>query len=105
VKSWKRRWFYVESSSLFYCTDVKEKFSPQGAIVLKDAKIDTDVLIPNKRNCFAIKTPSRTYFLCADTPEEKMEWTAFLKKKIAQVNNQPPPQPTKSSVQPFAGVL
>jgi hypothetical protein len=46
---------------------------------------------PKKKNVFEIPTPDRTYFLCADTQEDRDEWIALCQAaKKAEVEKYNP---------------
>lgn len=93
VKSWKRRFFFMESDALYYSSDAKTRFVTRGAIELKNARI-ADGNVQNRPSSFSILTPARTYFLQCDSEEEKMDWLEALRVRIAQLNNMQPPPPS-----------
>ena len=83
-KSWKKRWFWLKDGCLHYSKTKNGK--DLGVIRLENAthiKPDTAAR-PKKKNVFEIPTPDRTYYLCADTQEDRDEWVALCQaaKKV-----------------------
>jgi hypothetical protein len=37
-----------------------------------------------KKNCFEVRTPDRTYYLCGDSEQERDVWIAALRAGIVQ---------------------
>eukprot|EP01114_Cavostelium_apophysatum_P013306 TRINITY_DN3193_c0_g1_i1.p1 TRINITY_DN3193_c0_g1~~TRINITY_DN3193_c0_g1_i1.p1 ORF type:complete len:341 (+),score=80.34 TRINITY_DN3193_c0_g1_i1:106-1128(+) len=87
VKNWKRRWFVLNGNILSYYKKQKDAF-PAGDVVVKDAASVDCVADPvdGKSNCFVIKTPSREFFICADSPKEMYDWVQTIRgsKKLLE---------------------
>eukprot|EP01122_Echinamoeba_exundans_P000402 TRINITY_DN10357_c0_g1_i1.p1 TRINITY_DN10357_c0_g1~~TRINITY_DN10357_c0_g1_i1.p1 ORF type:complete len:563 (-),score=127.00 TRINITY_DN10357_c0_g1_i1:24-1712(-) len=86
IKSWKRRFFFMESEALYYAADIKTRFVTRGAIELRGARIH-ETNVANRICSFSILTPTRTYFLQCDSGQDKAEWISVLKARIAQIGN------------------
>ncbi len=90
-KSWKKRWFWLKDGCLHYSKTKNGK--DLGVIRLENAthiKADSSAR-PKKKNVFEIPTPDRTYFLCADTQEDRDEWIALCQAaKKAEVEKYNP---------------
>jgi predicted nuclease with TOPRIM domain len=84
IKSWKRRFFFMESEALYYAADIKTRFVTRGAIELRGARIH-ETNVANRICSFSILTPTRTYFLQCDSEQDKAEWIAILRARIAQI--------------------
>jgi hypothetical protein len=90
-KSWKKRYFWLKDGCLHYSKTKNGK--DLGVIRLENAthiKPDTNAR-PKKKNVFEIPTPDRTYYLCADTQEDRDEWVALCQAaKKAEVEKYNP---------------
>jgi hypothetical protein len=69
VQSWKRRWFELGDTELFYYKEQKDaaKKKAQGSILLKEVATVTPSNYKNKQFCLAVSTPKRVYYLVADS--------------------------------------
>jgi len=83
IKTWKKRWFVLDSSKLTYYRDMNE-INPLGTIslqvcegVLEDAT--------TKKNCFMVVTKARTYKMTAPTRHEMAEWMVSVKNVIQEL--------------------
>ena len=85
-QDWRRRFFLLKGSKLFYCSN--EYSSPHGMI---DLALCTTVksadLKSRKRNSFEISTPEITYLLYADTEQEKDDWIGRVGKAIVRCSS------------------
>lgn len=55
-----------------------------GIIRLNGVKSD-EVYISSRKgkaNCFEIKTPNRTFFLCAESEKEREDWIKIIRQNI-----------------------
>jgi len=80
VRNWKRRYFKLVGSLLFYYR--KQGGAPAGHVFIVESARQPDCLsepIPDRPFCFTINTPNRDYFLCADTGEEMYDWVQVLR--------------------------
>lgn len=86
LKDWRRRFFLLKGSKLFYCSN--EYSTPHGMI---DLALCTTVksadLKSRKRNSFEISTPEITYLLYADTEQEKDDWIGRVGKAIVRCSS------------------
>jgi len=86
LKDWRRRFFLLKGSKLFYCSN--ELSTPHGMI---DLALCTTVksadLKSRKRNSFEISTPEITYLLYADTEQEKDDWIGRVGKAIVRCSS------------------
>jgi len=86
LKDWRRRYFLLKGSQLFYCSN--EYSSPHGMI---DLALCTTVksadLKSRKRNSFEISTPEITYLLYADHESEKDDWIGRVGKAIVRCSS------------------
>jgi len=85
-QDWRRRFFLLKGSKLFYCSN--EYSTPHGMI---DLALCTTVksadLKSRKRNSFEISTPETTYLLYADTEQEKDDWIGRVGKAIVRCSS------------------
>jgi len=80
LKTWRRRWCSLQPSNgtLFYHT--KQGGGLKGKIPLKYCGEINTISYKGRKFCFAIETPDRHWFLCAETGKEMQEWIDELKK-------------------------
>lgn len=85
-KTWKRRWFVLQGSTISYYTSPEGKL--KGTISLKDSKVQLDKE-SKKPFAFTIITPSRTYYIVTNSEEETSSWINVIKiangEKITKV--------------------
>jgi len=85
IKSWKRRFFFIESDHMYYSISKQEKFKTKGAIPLKGARCG-ECIIPGLEFTFQIQTvPDRTFFLIASTQNEMIDWIQTINQTITSV--------------------
>ncbi|XP_078276761.1 differentially expressed in FDCP 6 homolog isoform X2 [Rhinoraja longicauda] len=81
-RNWTERWFILKPSILSYYVseDRKER---KGSIPL-DRNCCVEVLTERdgKRCMFCVKTPSRTYEMCASDTKQRQEWTTAIQTAI-----------------------
>lgn len=80
VKSWKKRYFKLVGSLLFYYRKVGG--TPAGHIFMVETTRLPDCLpdpLPDRPFCFTISTPNRDYYLCADSGEDMYDWVQMLR--------------------------
>lgn len=83
-KTWKKRWMVLKNNVIYYSK--KQNSGELGIIRLNGLTADqVAVSQRQKKNffMFEIKTPNRTYFLCADTEKERTSWMDVIKLSIA----------------------
>ena len=74
VKSWKRRYFVLKDNFLFYYKRPRDD-SPTGVIQLEHCTVvETPSEESDRKNCFTLRTPSRTWFFQADRQIEMDIW-------------------------------
>jgi hypothetical protein len=84
VKNWKRRFFFIESDFLYYSESPKTRFVTLGMINLDGAEVD-QAIVPNRAHVIAVKTSSRTFYLCAESEQDMHEWLNLLKEKVEDI--------------------
>lgn len=78
VKSTKRRWFELSSSTLSYYTH-PQGGAKKGSLDIVDARIShMDTLKSGERHSFQVRTSGRRLVLHADSQEERSLWVASL---------------------------
>ncbi|XP_057303591.1 dual adapter for phosphotyrosine and 3-phosphotyrosine and 3-phosphoinositide-like [Hydractinia symbiolongicarpus] len=80
-KNWKKRWFVLQKNLLKYYSDRKDH-TPIRSINLSEAEQVSEDFCDNKRNCFRLVLPSRTFYFVAGSPEEIKSWVEILQWKI-----------------------
>jgi len=81
VKNWKRRYFKLSGSTLFYYKKPMEQ-TPKGALNMIEATRTPDCVtepIPERPYCFVISTPNRDYYVCAESGEGMYDWVQTLR--------------------------
>lgn len=77
VKSTKRRWFELSTTTLTYYTHPQG--TKKGSLEIADAKIShMDTLKSGERHSFLVRTPNRRLILHADSQEDRSLWVASL---------------------------
>ncbi|KAN0027699.1 hypothetical protein ACTFIV_000991 [Dictyostelium citrinum] len=76
-KSWKKRWFILKGGDLSYYK-TKGELVPLGVIHLNTSGHIKNSDRKKRVNGFEVQTPSRTYFLCSETEEERAKWIEIL---------------------------
>ncbi|ELR23356.1 PH domain containing protein [Acanthamoeba castellanii str. Neff] len=66
VKSWKKRFFILHESTLYYFRDNRKDTIPAGRVSLRDATVRTAGTVTGKLNSFGIQAADRTYYFQAD---------------------------------------
>lgn len=93
VKSWKRRWFALEGTSILYYTEQPQDSvsakNPQGLIALVTPDSKTNVKFipetdePKKKFCFEISGDGQRSFLCyASTAVEMDGWVSAIRRVV-----------------------
>jgi len=84
-KNWKERWFVVHKNNMQYFIN-RKKSSPIRSLDLKEALEVAEDFIDEKRNCFRLVFPQRTFYFVAKTPKEAKDWIDYLQWKINYYN-------------------
>lgn len=86
-KNWKKRWFVLHDDTLSYYKSQNDSY-PAGSV-----KIEVDSLVMfvdefqiGKKNCFAIVTKNRNYYMVCDLEEEVSEWVYALRASVYYAN-------------------
>lgn len=99
-KSWKKRWFVLRDGALSYYKQ-KGDFEPLGTISLSTAGRIQVNSTKKKPNTFEIPTPSRTYYLTADTETERQTWMEILEHTREHITKKGSKSEEKVSVADF----
>ncbi|KZT67973.1 PH-domain-containing protein [Daedalea quercina L-15889] len=76
-KTWKRRWFVLRPAHLaFYKTDAEYKLLR--LLDLNDVHTCTPVALKKHTNAFGLVSPTRTFYLSAESPREVNEWVKAI---------------------------
>lgn len=76
IKTWKKRWCVLKANSLYYCK--KQNGTELGIIHLMNVTLVRLSARKNKKHCFEIWTPDRTYYMCAPNDVERDSWIEML---------------------------
>jgi len=85
IKTWKKRWFVLDSSKLTYYKETQETH-PLGTINLQKCEgvlEDTTT----KKFCFMVVTNPRTYKILAPSRHEMAEWIVSIKNVIQELTS------------------
>jgi len=93
IKSWKRRWFRLDKSSIQYYKTDQASAGAQGTISLKDVvqpsgQYTERAKIDGKPHCLLLHTRQRTYFFAAETEEELDRWMKAITEATTTCNGQ-----------------
>ncbi|KAI8142672.1 hypothetical protein BJV82DRAFT_613837 [Fennellomyces sp. T-0311] len=85
-KGWRKRWFVLRTDTLAYYEDDKE-YAPHRIIPLTHIidSLEIDPISKNKKYCFKIVIPKRSYVLCASTEMEMESWLNALSVGVRRV--------------------
>lgn len=95
VKNWKKRWFKLSGTLLFYYKKQKDIFE-QGIIPIRDTLLSVTKIdflsepMDNRNFCFTIHTPGREFFMSADSAKETFDWIKGLRIAKAQLSEDKP---------------
>jgi len=88
-QSWKRRFFKLQDLALIYYTDAKafeSQEAPKGVILLRDCEIRISER-DGRLHCLEVfnakDKQKRTYYIAADSEDERHEWVVALSNNIA----------------------
>lgn len=96
IKSWKRRWFSLVGTNLFYSE--KQGKKELGTINLKEVTDVSDAPESKKSCAFKLVVPNvRTYIIAADNDKDKQDWMAAIKNAIGSSNSSVPAPASKPS--------
>jgi len=76
IKTWKKRWTVLKANTLFYCK--KQNGTELGIIDLANVTLVRVSTRKNKKFCFEVWTPERTYFMCAPDEKEMNSWVEAI---------------------------
>ncbi|KAI9278934.1 hypothetical protein BDA99DRAFT_493496 [Phascolomyces articulosus] len=78
-KGWRKRWFVLRTDTLAYYEDDKE-YAPHKIIPLTHIidSLEIEPISKNKKYCFKIVIPKRSYILCASSEMELESWLNAL---------------------------
>jgi len=81
VKNWKRRYFKLHGSMLFYFKKKEQQDIPAGLVCIADTVKPPDCLdpLPDHPFTFVIPTRLRDYLICTDNAEDMYEWVQQLR--------------------------
>jgi len=80
VKNWKKRWFVLMDAKLaYYKTKEDTSRKPLGQIPLESV---SSVSRSERLNTFELKTPTRTYYMTAESPEIVDGWLQALRNNL-----------------------
>ena len=86
-KNWKKRWMVLHDDTLSYFKSENDSY-PAGSV-----KIEVDSLVMfvdegqiGKKNCFAIVTKNRNYYMYCELEEEVCDWIYALRASVYYAN-------------------
>lgn len=81
VKNWKRRWFKLNGSMMFYYKKQQDAI-PAGYVCLAESTRHPDCLAeqqPDRPFCFMVSTPNRDYYISPDTGDDMYDWIQTIR--------------------------
>ena len=85
LKEWRRRYFILKGSKLFFCKNANPGSGPHGMMDLAACTtVKSADLKSGKRHSFEISTTDTCYLLYADTESEKDDWIGRVGKAIVR---------------------
>eukprot|EP01119_Soliformovum_irregulare_P011526 TRINITY_DN2903_c0_g1_i1.p1 TRINITY_DN2903_c0_g1~~TRINITY_DN2903_c0_g1_i1.p1 ORF type:complete len:620 (+),score=156.83 TRINITY_DN2903_c0_g1_i1:1947-3806(+) len=83
IKTWRRRWMVVKSKTMYYAK--KQNSIELGVIVLEGLSKDQIQPVDDykkRQHLFSVTTAKRTFYLQADSAEDRNTWVQFLQKIV-----------------------
>jgi hypothetical protein len=86
-KNWKRRFMILKGNTLSYFATQNASY-PKGKVTIESSSqiLFADENKIGKKNCFAIKTSHRIYFMFCDKIEETVDWVYALRAAVHYSN-------------------
>merc|ERR1719238_379619 len=85
MKDWRRRWFVLTPQYLCSFKTQGDYRNPTEAIRLRECQTvksaDDDT---GKENSFRVDTPTRVFYLIADSPSEKESWIGSIGRQMVR---------------------
>lgn len=96
VKNWKRRYFVILDSVLYYFKmsdppdlDSNKEVKPKGYIHLSNCEVSSNgstKIQPSRANCFCVFTPDRQYFMCAENAAAMRKWVSAIQNTSSRTS-------------------
>lgn len=104
-KKWENRYFTLDpqSRSLLYRESWDSQITQKHrTISLIGAHVSAVERFREHGYCWMIQTPRRSYFICAFTPEDQMEWVRAITRLLNPTDDEPlPPPPVEEPLDCF----
>lgn len=87
LKDWRKRYFLLKGSKLFFLRSNQKLAVPHGMIDLSTCMtVKSAELKAGKKNAIEVSTQEKTYYMYADTEKEKDEWIGAIGRSIVQAS-------------------
>lgn len=94
VKNWKRRYFAILDSVLYYFKmndppdfDSNKEVKPKGYIHLSNCEVTSNGSSKAQRpHCFCVFTPDRQYFMCAEDAATMRQWVSAIEATASKTS-------------------
>jgi len=83
-KTWRRRYFVLDPPNLYYYKKQTDKV-PVGNIDLRSSGHVRGVQYKKVKFAFQVQTPSRTYYICGDSADDRDKWVEALNAALAEL--------------------
>lgn len=87
VKSWKKRWFILKGTALYYFKKNKPDTEEQGQIDLTAQSFVKQEEKHGKKHAFSVGTTKRVYYMYADTEQESIAWIKAISATIDRIKS------------------
>jgi len=84
IKTWKVRWFVLTPTALAYHKSYQKELVDQIPLATVE-KVEDGYSRSGVNNSIAVVTPSRTYIMYAESPQERDDWILELRKWLKVV--------------------
>eukprot|EP01113_Clastostelium_recurvatum_P050528 TRINITY_DN958_c0_g1_i1.p1 TRINITY_DN958_c0_g1~~TRINITY_DN958_c0_g1_i1.p1 ORF type:complete len:471 (-),score=106.88 TRINITY_DN958_c0_g1_i1:139-1551(-) len=83
IKSWKKRWMVLKGGAVYYS---KSQSSSELGIIPLHAVSDVCISQKkkNKKHCFEVVTPERTFYLCGSSDSDRDSWMECVKAAVVR---------------------
>jgi len=81
IKTWKERWCVLKNNNIYYSKS-QDREGEKGHISLDGLNTDSVKTWSKKKSSFEIKTPTRVFYLVADTDAERDDWIRAIHSSL-----------------------
>jgi hypothetical protein len=89
VQSWKKRWFVLKGTQLYYFKTRKDKKATGVILLSKESFVKEDSSKKAGKPCIAVGTTERVFFMYPDSNQEQVDWIRVLTGVVERLKGGP----------------